>query len=329
MVHKQRRQVLALSGGVGGAKLALGLTQHLGATELTVVANTADDFEHLGLSICPDLDTVMYTLAELSNKEQGWGIEGESWSCMSALAELNGPTWFRLGDRDIATHLQRSQLLRDGVSLTETTGQLNSALGVSYTLLPMSDDPVRTFVQTAQGELPFQQYFVGEQCAPEVTGFYFQGIEQARPQPDWMQLLAASQLAAIIICPSNPFVSVDPMLRLCGVREAMRQSKAPVIAVSPIVGGSAIKGPAAKMFTELGLGCSAIAVAEFYGDLLDGFVIDNIDVEQQAAIEALGIPCLVTNTVMKTLEDRALLAQQTLAFAERLTVSQLAVEVPQ
>ncbi|CAH0992601.1 Phosphoenolpyruvate transferase [Sinobacterium norvegicum] len=313
------KQVLAVSGGVGGAKLALGLAQVLSAEQLTIVSNTADDFEHLGFSISPDLDTVMYTLAGLNNKELGWGLAGETWSCMESLAHFSDQTWFRLGDKDLATHIYRSAELQKGVSLSRVTEQLCQSLAISHRLLPMTDDRVRTMVQTDQGALAFQHYFVREQCRPVVSGFYFDGIEQAAPQSDVVALLESSSLASIIICPSNPFVSVDPLLKLAGVAAKMAANKAPVIAISPIVGGSAIKGPAAKMFAELGLACTCEGVADFYGELLDGMVIDTVDAAFQPAIEAKGIPCLVTNTVMKSLQDRAELAEQTLAFAEKLS----------
>lgn len=317
------RRVLALSGGVGGAKLALGLTHHLDAQQLAIVCNTGDDFEHYGLPICPDLDTVMYTLSGRNNSEQGWGLAGESWRTMDALAQLGGETWFRLGDLDFATHLQRGALLRGGSSLSDATRELFARFSVRHPVWPMSDDPVRTRVDSDIGELNFQHYFVREQCRPAVRGFRFDGIERARPQAQFDALLRDSGLAATIICPSNPFVSVDPILQLSGVRAALRASRAPVIAVSPIVGGAAIKGPAAKMFTELNLPSTALAVAEHYvagagGGLLDGFVIDDVDAEFAPAIERLGVKVLATQTVMKTLDDRIALARDVLQFAARL-----------
>ncbi len=316
--NSESNKILALSGGVGGAKLALGLAQGLSPEQLTIVANTADDFEHLGLAISPDLDTVMYTLADLSNKELGWGLAGESWNAMDALATLGGDTWFRLGDRDLATHLARSQLLKAGQSLSEVTAHLCRQLGVTHPLLPMTDDRVRTRVKTADGELAFQEYFVREQCAPAVTGFYFDGLAQAAPNPALMQLLADDSLAAIVICPSNPFVSVEPLLGLPGVRAAMKACPAPVIAVSPIVGVIAIKGPAAKMMAELEMPSSALSVAQYYGDLLDGFVLDRSDAELEPAITELGLPVLTSQTIMKSLQDRIDLAEAVLAFAADL-----------
>ena len=277
---------LAISGGVGGAKLALGLARVLRPEQLTVVANTADDFEHLGLHIAPDLDTVMYTLAGLNNTEQGWGLAGETWRFLDALERLGGENWFRLGDMDLATHLYRSECMRRGESLTEVTAGLCDRLGVQAGLIPMTDDPVRTVVHTDQGELAFQHYFVREQCRPAVSGFHFDGIERARPQAQMLDLLTDPALAAIILCPSNPFVSIDPVLQLPGLRKAIVHSGAPVIAVSPIVGGIALKGPAAKMMSELGLRVSAEAVAAHYKGLVNTFVLDEGDAKLAPAIEA-------------------------------------------
>lgn len=311
-------KVLAISGGVGGAKLALGLAGILPPEQLLVVANTADDFEHLGLSISPDLDTVMYTLAGVNDNERGWGLADESWNAMDALDKLAGATWFRLGDRDLATHLERTRRLREGQSLTAVTDALCRCLGVRHRLLPMTDDPVRTMVNTERGELPFQEYFVREQCRPAVTGYRFQGVDKARPQPELIDALADDALTAIIICPSNPFVSVEPVLQLEGIREAMRRSPAPVIAVSPIVGGVALKGPAAKMMGELGMSVSAAAVAAFYGDVLDGFVMDLADASSRSSVRDRGVAVACEATVMKSLDDRIALAEAVLSFANRL-----------
>lgn len=301
-------RILAISGGVGGAKLALGLSRRLPPSALTIVANTADDFEHLGLYIAPDLDTVMYTLAGLSDTQRGWGLADESWRCMEALAALGGESWFSLGDRDLATHLLRSQLLAGGASLSEATARLCSRLGVEHRLLPMSDDRVSTRVVTAQGELPFQQYFVRERCEPVVTGFRFAGADCATPHPEFMAQLDDDQLDAVIICPSNPFVSVDPVLALPGVRTALAACSAPVLAVSPIVGGTALKGPAAKMLAELGRDVSATAVAEHYLGLVDTFVLDRRDATLASEIETLGMAVHCTSTVMNSLADREQLA---------------------
>ena len=308
---------VALSGGVGGAKLALGLSRVLPGDALTVVCNTADDFDHLGLRICPDLDTVMYTLAGISNRVTGWGQAHETWSFLEALSHLGGETWFRLGDRDLATHVERTRRLRAGESLTEVTSALCRALGIAARVMPMSDDPVRTVVLTEDGELSFQHYFVRNACAPTVSGFRFDGIDTARPEAAFLAALEDQATGAIVVCPSNPFVSVDPVLALDGVEEALRRAAAPVVAVSPIVGGAAIKGPAAKMMAELGMPVTAVGVARHYRerDLLDGFVIDDADAAQAAEIEDLGLPTLVTGTVMETLADRERLARETIDFA--------------
>ncbi|MET0379784.1 MAG: 2-phospho-L-lactate transferase [Spongiibacteraceae bacterium] len=315
MSHKQ---ILALSGGVGGAKLALGLARVLPAEQLTVVCNTGDDFEHLGLKICPDLDTVMYTLAGRSHPEQGWGLANESWQVMDTLRELQGETWFNLGDRDLATHLLRSQLLRQGLSLSAVTQHLCHALGIAQKILPMSDDTVSTSVLTENGVLAFQHYFVRERCAPAVRGFVFRGIEHARPHPEMLRLLGSDELMAVVICPSNPFLSIDPILALPGLREALRASPAPVIAVSPIVAGNAIKGPTAKILRELNLPCSPMTIAEHYRDIVDGVVLDQLDETHAPAIFDLGIAATVTNTVMRSLDDREQLAHSVLSLASTL-----------
>jgi LPPG:FO 2-phospho-L-lactate transferase len=316
------KKYLALSGGVGGAKLALGLSKLLAPEQLTIVCNTGDDFEHYGLRICPDLDTVMYTLAGRNNLQQGWGLADESWHVMAALGDIGGATWFRLGDIDIATHLRRGELLRAGHSLSEITTTLCSHFGVQHKLLPMSDDRVATRVLSDQGELEFQQYFVREQCRPSVRGFYFDGIDTARPQSEFFELLHGDMLEAVIICPSNPFVSIDPILQLPGVRAALADCAVPVIAVSPIVGGDAIKGPAAKMLRELQMPSSALAIANYYRDVLDGFIIDHADAEQVGAITELDIAVHVTASVMKTLDDRVRLANEVLQFASVLAGEQ-------
>lgn len=315
------KHVLALSGGVGGAKLALGLSKILPPGQLTIVANTADDFEHLGLSISPDLDTVMYTLAGINNQKLGWGLANESWNAMDAMETLGGDSWFRLGDRDIATHLERSQRLRRGDSLSSVTDYLSKMLGIRHRILPMTDDSVRTQIATTKGLLAFQEYFVREQCEPTITGYSFAGIDRATPQNTFMDLLESDQLGAVIICPSNPFVSVEPILSLPGVRAAMMATRAPIIAVSPIVGGAAIKGPAAKMMRELSLEVSAMGVAEYYGDLLNGFILDEVDSDLLSGIGKLGPVVSCVPSVMKTLEDRMALARTVLSFSEQLAKS--------
>jgi LPPG:FO 2-phospho-L-lactate transferase len=313
---------LALSGGVGGAKLVLGLSTLLADDQLTVVANTGDDFEHLGLTICPDLDTVLYTLADWNNKDLGWGQEGESWQFLEALKRLGGESWFNLGDRDMATHIVRSQLLSGGVGLSEVIAHLCSAMGISHTVVPMTDDNVRTMVHCKdQGTLSFQHYFVRDRCAPEVTGFDFSGIASARPSAGFLAALVAP-LAAIVICPSNPFVSVDPILTIPGIVDRMKANGAPVIVVSNIVGGRALKGPAAKMMNELGMPQTALGVAqhytEKYGDLVQGFVLDHQDAALQSDVELLGLSTMVTNSVMLTLADKTDLATKVLDFTATL-----------
>jgi LPPG:FO 2-phospho-L-lactate transferase len=309
--------VIALAGGVGGAKLAWGLAQILAPEQLTLIVNTADDFEHLGLHISPDLDTVMYTLAGLANPETGWGVRDESWGMMGMLARYAGPTWFRLGDRDLATHLIRSQWLRDGFPLTWVTRELCKLLGVCHTVLPMSDDPVRTVVNTDAGPLPFQDYFVRRRWEPVVESIHFEGAETAQPTQDVVLSLREGDL--IILCPSNPFVSLDPILALPALRRIIAASHAPKLAVSPIVGGQALKGPAAKMMRELELEVSPAGVARHYRDLLTGFVLDKQDEGHRMTIAfELGIRALVTDTVMNTDEDRIHLAREVLEFATQL-----------
>ena len=310
------RRVIALSGGVGGAKLASGLAAVLDPQSLLVVANTGDDFEHLGLSICPDFDTLMYTLAGVADTQHGWGRAGESWQCLDALAAFGAPAWFRLGDRDLGTHLARSQWLREGTSLSDVTQRLCAALGVRHSIVPMSDSPVRTRVVTAQGELAFQEYFVREQCAPVVTALRYVGAEQAQPSADFAEWLTDATAPLVIICPSNPFLSVDPILALPRLRT--RLLRAHTVAVSPIVGGRALKGPAAAMLAQLGHEVSSLAVAKHYRALLRGFVMDEQDAAQADAVRALGLEVLVTDTVMTDAASRQRLAQEVLHFANGL-----------
>jgi LPPG:FO 2-phospho-L-lactate transferase len=309
------RPVLALSGGVGGAKLALGLARVLPPGNLTVVANTGDDFEHLGLHISPDLDTLTYVLAGLDNPQTGWGRRDETWSFMAALAELGGQTWFRLGDRDLAMHVERTRRLKAGETLSGITADLTRRLGIGSRILPMTDDAVRTRVETREGLLDFQRYFVGRQCAPEVTGFIFDGAELAVPQPDVVAALRQPDLRAVIICPSNPFISIDPILALPGLRAALAATAAPVIAVSPIIAGHAVKGPTAKIMAELGLTVDPVTVAAHYQGIIDGYVMDGAD-SQMAAM--LDLPVETTRTLMQSLDDREALARAVLDFADRI-----------
>lgn len=304
-------RVAALAGGVGGAKLAHGLAQALPAEALTVIVNTGDDFNHLGLRICPDIDTVCYTLAGLANPTTGWGRAGENWCTFEALERLGGPNWFRLGDLDLATHLERTRRLVQGESLSRVTQAFCAAWGVEQRILPMTDQSVATWVETEEsGWLPFQEYFVHQRCEPQVKGFRFEGADSAKPAPGVVETIMDADL--VVICPSNPWVSIGPILAIAPIADLIREKK--VVAVSPIIGGQAIKGPAAKMYQELGLHPSALAVAEQYGNLINGFVIDTIDQSQEALISQLGFEVLVTNSVMKTDEDRRRLAEETLAF---------------
>jgi LPPG:FO 2-phospho-L-lactate transferase len=307
-------RVVALAGGVGGAKFADGLARALADNMLTVVVNVGDDFEHLGLRICPDLDTVTYTLAGVANPETGWGIAGETWNAIEMVGRYGGATWFRLGDRDLALHLFRTSELRRGKRLTEVVTQVCTTLGVKPVVLPATDSHVPTIVETDQGTLAFQEYFVHRRCEPVVKRVRFEGIESARPTDEVIAAIDAADL--IVLCPSNPFVSVDPILALGDLRERLKRK--PVAAVSPIIGGQAVKGPAAKMLRELGYESSSLSVAQHYADVLDLFVIDTIDADQRAAIEALGIRAEVTNILMRSIEDRSRLAQEVLDFARPL-----------
>jgi LPPG:FO 2-phospho-L-lactate transferase len=304
--------VVALSGGVGGAKLVLGLSRVLPADELMVIANTGDDFEHLGLVISPDIDTVMYTLAGLANPELGWGRHDETWSFMDTLAAIGGETWFRLGDRDLAVHVERTRRLQAGETLSAITADLCRRLGVGPRVVPMSDDRVRTRVRTDDGWIEFQDYFVHRRCEPVVREVAFHGAGTARAHPDFLAALADPQLAAVVVCPSNPFISIEPILAVPGVRAALADCVAPVVAVSPIIGGRAVKGPTAKMMAELGLTPSASAVAHRYGGLIDGYVVDYADMDQVAGI---GPKVMLAQTLMTTLADREALARTVLGAA--------------
>ncbi len=303
-------KIVALAGGVGGAKLAHGLAQILPPEDLTVIVNTGDDFEHYGLYICPDLDTVCYTLAGLANPETGWGRTGESWNVIENTAKLGGPTWFRLGDRDLGTHLERTRRIKEGQCLSEITREFCKAWGIKHAVLPMTDHYVRTMVETDEGELEFQEYFVHRRCEPHVKGFWFDGVKTAKPAPGTRA--AIDQAEAVIICPSNPWVSIDPILQIFSPLlsgERQRGEGIPIIAISPIIGGKTVKGPAAKMYRELGIQPSALAVANHYRGLLTGFVMDKIDIE---LVKDLEVQTLVTDTLMKSSEDRRRLAQEVL-----------------
>lgn len=310
---------VALSGGVGGAKLALGFYKAIAdPTELLVVANTGDDFEHLGLRICPDIDTVTYTLGGISNLELGWGRQDESWAFMETLSLLGGETWFNLGDRDLALHVERTRRLQTGETLSDVTADMANRLGIKAAIAPMADRDVRTIVETPEGPLAFQHYFVRDRCKPTVTGFRFNGAAEATPSSALDLALSGVGPDLVVICPSNPFISVDPILAVPGIRDRLLRLGAPVIAVSPIVGGKAIKGPTAKMMDELGMDVTAAGVARHYAGLIDGFVLDTVDKDAAAEVEDLGMNVLVTNTLMKSLDDRVMLAREIIAFSEQL-----------
>lgn len=308
---------LAITGGVGGAKLALGLTHVLGPDEIRFLVNTGDDFEHLGLHVSPDLDTLMYTLSGLANPEAGWGRRDESWNFIETLRDLGGESWFNLGDRDLAVHVRRTAMLADGVRLTDVTAALFEAVGIAHRAWPMSDDPVRTVVDTDQGRLAFQHYFVRERCAPAVRAIHFEGADTARPVPELLDWMRARDFAGVIICPSNPFLSVAPLLAIDALRAALEGTAAPVVAVSPIVGGEAIKGPTAKIMEELAMPPDAAAVAAHYGRLLDGFVLDEVDALLADTIAAAGPRVVTAQSVMRTLDDRIELAHTALELLEK------------
>ena len=313
--------VVALAGGVGGAKLAFGLDRALvDAGQLTVVVNTADDLELHGLHVSPDLDTVMYTLAGLADRERGWGLAGETWHALKTLKRYGAETWFQLGDRDLATHVRRTARLAEGAPLGVVTGELASALGVHATLLPMSDDRVRTRVRTDAGWLDFQEWFVRRRQVDPLTEITFEGIETSRPAPGVRDAIASASLA--VICPSNPLVSVGPILSVPGIREALLGAPAPVVAISPIVAGRALRGPADRMLAWLGAEVSAAGVAQLYAErhptLLGGFVIDRQDEALAGRIEALGLRVLVADTVMESDDERVALGRTVLEWGQSL-----------
>jgi LPPG:FO 2-phospho-L-lactate transferase len=314
MSEKTDSKVVALAGGVGGARLVQGLANILPPDRLSIVVNTGDDFEHFGLTICPDLDTVTYTLAGLANPGTGWGIEGDTFECLKAIQRLGSPTWFHVGDRDLATHLVRTNLLNQGKKLTDVTRTLSTQLGVRHAILPMCDTPLHTLVLTNQGEMDFQTYFVREAFQPVVYGFRWSGIEAAQATS---QVMAAIESAGLVIfCPSNPFVSIDPILNLPGVRQAL--AKRTVVAVSPILGGKVVKGPAAKMFQELGFEASAVNVARHYGNLLSGFVLDEIDAALAPDVQQLGITARAMPSLMPGIKERLEVARRVIDFGLEL-----------
>ena len=308
-------RVVALSGGIGGAKLALGLYHALPANGLRIIVNCGDDFEPFGLHVSPDLDTMLYTLAGLDNPEAGWGRRDETWSFMQVMETLGGETWFRLGDGDLALHVERTRRLKAGDSLSAIVSDAARRWGVTAGILPMSDDPVRTVVESDEGTMAFQDYFVARRCRPRIAAIRFDGAEAARPQCDALAALSDGQTQAVVICPSNPYLSIDPILALPPLRTALAEAPAPVIAVTPIIGGRAVKGPTAKIMGELGRPVSPSSVAAHYAGLIDGFVLDRSD----AALEPeIAVPTLTTDTLMHDLDDRIRLAEAVLDFARDL-----------
>jgi LPPG:FO 2-phospho-L-lactate transferase len=317
-----RGRVVALCGGIGGAKLAFGLAALLGE-RLTVVVNTGDDFEHLGLAVSPDVDTVLYTLGGLADRERGWGRAGETWGFMEALAEIGGETWFNLGDRDLALHVERTRRLRAGETLSAVVAGFARSFRIEATVAPMSDDRVATMVETDVGVMSFQRYFVARRAEPVLRSVRFEGAERARPGPAAAEALRSPDLRAIVLCPSNPYLSIDPLLAVPGLRALLEGVSAPVVAVSPLIGGAAVKGPTAKILAELGVEATPRAIVEHYGGLLDGLVIDEADA---GARDEAGAPTLVARTLMRTDEDRVRLAGETLAFADALAAGRRIAE---
>jgi LPPG:FO 2-phospho-L-lactate transferase len=307
--------IVVLTGGTGGAKLIQGLIHEVDARELTIVCNTADDFVLHSLHISPDLDTIMYHLAALSDDAKGWGIRGDTFTALEQLERYGCETWFKLGDKDLATHIRRTELLRDGLKLSAVTHELCRALGIDAKLLPMSDDRVETRVETDEGEISFQEYFVRRQWQPEVRRVTYVGIESCRPAPGVIEAIDAA--GTIVICPSNPVTSIGPILAIFGIRKALQKTAAPVIAVTPIIGRAAISGPAHKLITAIGAEPSALAVARGYADFLDGFVIDHDDLNSKGTIESLGVDVVATSVRMTSLSEKRRLAREVLAFARK------------
>ena len=309
---------LALSGGIGGAKLALGLEHIFNSPKLMIAGNTGDDFEHFGLNISPDLDTLLYTLSGKSDLERGWGLANETWSFMKAMKEIGGETWFQLGDRDLAIHVERTRRLKEGERLSLITSSFCRKFGVKSHIVPATDDSLKTLVKTPKGILSFQHYFVRDQCRPKILGLKFEGLENAQPCPALEETLESSLLETVVVCPSNPFLSIDPILAVKGVREKLKSSNARVIAVSPIVGGDAVKGPTANNMRDLGFTVSAYTVAKYYSDFIDGFMLDKGDENEISRIESLGMQVGLADTVMTDLQSKIKLAEDVLRFSKTL-----------
>ena len=302
--------VAVLSGGVGGAKLLSGLYGLRGETHVRAIVNTGDDFEHLGLYVSPDIDTAIYTLAGLDNRELGWGLEGETWNFMEALTKLGGPNWFRLGDRDLATHVVRTNALSAGKTLSAVVAGLAASHGIDADVLPMTDGSVRTVLDTDEGVLAFQDYFVARQCRPKVRAIRFEGAASCIPAAGVVDAIETAE--AILIAPSNPFLSIAPILSVPGIRDAIKRSPAPTIAVSPLIGGKSVKGPTTKIMAELGLVQSDRAIIDHYGDLIDGILTDSSEMAPS------GITSEQADILMRDDEDRHRVARAALDFARRL-----------
>jgi LPPG:FO 2-phospho-L-lactate transferase len=308
--------IVALAGGVGASKLLFGLARAMQPGELTIVVNTGDDVEMHGLTICPDLDIVTYTLAGVVNLNTGWGIDGDTFAARDYLGRYGRETWFNLGDRDLATHIHRTDMLHRGATLSDCAESIRRGLGVEAKILPMSDEPVRTQIQTENGLLPFQHYLVKHRAVPRVTQIHFRGAESAEPAPGVLEAIAGAD--GIVICPSNPLISIGPILAVPGIRDALARRRGDVIAISPIVGGASLKGPSDKMMAELGIEVSALGVARMFRDVSQCIVIDRCDAELRAEIEELGLSVCITDTVMRTDEDKLRLARFTLSqFKEK------------
>lgn len=309
-----RGRVTCLAGGVGAARFLEGLVKVLPEREISIVVNTGDDIELYGLHISPDLDIVTYTLAGIVNEEKGWGIKNDTFNCLSTLQRYGYETWFNIGDRDFATHIYRTQRLEEGLTLSEVTAEIVKAHGLEETILPMSNDKVETRIVIPDGEVPFQEYMVKQGMQGEVTGVRFEGAEHATPCSEVLN--AISEASGIIVCPSNPIVSIGTILTLKGIRKGLTETDAKVVAISPIIAGTAVKGPAEKMMRGLGMEVSAFGVAHLYRDFLDAFILDNADRGQKDRVEALGIEAVVTNTLMKTIDDKKHLAEVALSCLE-------------
>jgi LPPG:FO 2-phospho-L-lactate transferase len=310
-------RIVALCGGVGGAKLAEGLQRNLSPGELHLVVNTGDDFDHRGLPICPDLDTVLYTLAGVADPRQGWGRANESWQVQSQWREMGLDTWFQLGDRDIALHLHRREMQAAGMTLTQISRALASEFGVPGALFPMCDAPAPTTVVTDRGEMSFQEYFVKQRCAPVVRGFRYGAEASGQVTDEVRNALVDPALAGIILCPSNPYLSIAPILAVNGLRELLARAHAPIIAVSPIIGGAAVKGPAAKIMRELGLPVSPLAIARQYRDFLDVMLVDDSDSSVLAERETSDPTLNTAPILMRTLDERYELAEACLDLLRR------------